>query len=111
MRLHGWLLLGLLACPAQVQAQAQAQMLTQADILWGWRAKADSLTDSDSEGRGWLVIWPDHVWGFGGPILPFAHGGGRWRLIGDTLWLAQTGGGEDFWARAATLQAKGEGIG
>lgn len=111
MRLQGWLIAALMACPALVRAQA----LTEADLVGGWRAEAEHVDDlEEGRPRGWLVLWLDHLWGYGGPILQFAHGGVRWRLVGDTLWL-----GNDFGPyfhymiepRTYALQANGRGIG
>src|SRR5881394_574528 len=86
---RGWLILGVLTFPAPASAQA----MKAADIVGGWRAVKIEYPDSmilpmhhkveDLE----LMLWPDGLWMYQGPLMVQAHGGARWRLIGDTLWL------------------------
>lgn len=117
MRLGKWLtgsrlILGLLVVPAR----ASAQTVKEADLVGGWLAE---LEHEDSIGRtlgprGWLVLWPDHLWWYGGAFMVHGHGGARWRLVGDTLWLSN-----DFepyfhpmiQPRIEAIQAKGYGLG
>ena len=109
MRSRGWLMLGMLAFPAL----ASAQTLKEADLVGGWRAE---LERPDKPGKliGWLVLWPDGLWAYGGPLMGHNHGGARWRLVGDTLWLA-----DDYFPyyhpmvdpRVEALRAKGHALG
>lgn len=85
MRSRSWLVLGILTFPAA----AYAQTVTEADVIGAWRAEVEH---ADSEGRAlgaeaWLVLWPDSLWWYGGALMRHGHGGARWRLVGDTLWL------------------------
>jgi len=85
MRSRDWLVLGMLMFPAT----ATAQMVKEADLVGGWMAE---LEHSDDPGgnfgtRGWLLLWPDGLWAYGGDLMVHSHGGARWRLVGDTLWL------------------------
>jgi hypothetical protein len=84
MRLRGWLLSSLLLA---LPVPAVAQTVKESDLIGGWRAE---LQHADSTGTsiGWLVLWPDHLWWYGGALMWHHHGGARWRLVGDTLWLA-----------------------
>ena len=97
MRSRKWLwMLGLLASPGW----AAAQTVTEADLVGGWRGVEVELPDTtiaryysgnpDSVDANALelVLWPDHLWSYEGPLYPpHGHGGARWRLVGDTLWL------------------------
>lgn len=76
-------LMGMLAFPALVSAQT----LKEADLVGGWRAELEHA-DSFGKSTGWLVLWPDGLWAYGGPLMWHKHGGARWQLVGDTLWLA-----------------------
>ena len=91
-------MLGILVFPAV----ASAQTIKEADIVGGWRGVAVDLPASvlaaqpdwgngDAPKDLTLVLWPDHLWAYQGPIMLDGHGGARWRLVGDTLWL-----GNDF---------------
>jgi hypothetical protein len=64
-------------------------------------------------GRGWLALWPDHLWWYGGALHWHFHGGAQWRLTGDTLWLANDY--NDYFhpmieKRILALEAKGYGM-
>src|SRR5689334_12960749 len=88
MQSHGWFILGMLAFPTL--AAAQTQTVKEADLVGGWAAQlefGDSAGES-SAAPGWLVLWPDGLWWYGGALMSHGHGGARWRLVGDTLWLA-----------------------
>ena len=76
-------MLGMLAFPAL----ATAQTVKTADVVGAWQAELEHA-DSVGKSRGWLVLWPDGLWWYGGNLMQDAHGGARWRLVGDTLWLA-----------------------
>ena len=112
MRSRGWLILGMLAFPTL----AAAQTVTKADVVGGWRAEFehDSLGKAMGLGtNGWLVLWPDGLWAYGGSLMNHYHGGARWRLVGDTLWL-----GNDYTPyfhpmigpRMRMIQVKGYGL-
>lgn len=74
MRLLWSLLVGLaLVFPAL----APAQTVKREDVIGTWLGESD-------RGTKLRTLWRDGLW-WGN------HGGGRWRLIGDTLWL-----GDDF---------------
>jgi hypothetical protein len=94
---------------------AVAQTVKRADLVGGWKAEvehADSLGNSLGP-DAWLVLWPDGLWWYGGAWMGHGHGGARWRLTGDTLWL-----GNDYQPyfhtmidrRIVALQQKGEGL-
>jgi hypothetical protein len=108
MRLQGWLLLGMLASPTLVAAQT----VKEADLIGGWQAEVE-LEGHTAPSRAWLVLWPDGLWWYGGPFMHHNHGGARWRLVGDTLWL-----GNDYVPyfhtmidkRIMAIQAKGYGL-
>jgi hypothetical protein len=92
---------------------AVAQTVKEADLVGGWQAELKHV-GSDTTSRGWLVLWPDHLWWYGGPLMGHGHGGARWRLVGDTLWL-----GNDYVPyfhsmidrRIVAIQDKGYGLG
>lgn len=76
---------------------AATSPITESDVIGAWSAAlrfkvhdvaAGGWSAPDSVGRGWLVLWPDHLWWYGGALHWHFHGGARWRLVGDTLWLA-----------------------
>lgn len=86
MQSRGWLILGILVFPALASAQA----VKEADMVGGWkgeieRAGADGV--EENVGPTGLILWPDGLWAFRGAFVSDQHGGARWRLIGDTLWL------------------------
>ncbi len=83
MRRRNWLVVGALICPGLVWAQT----VKDADIVGAWVAELEHAED-DEKSRGWLVLWPDGLWWYGGPLMWHGHGGARWRLVGDTLWLS-----------------------
>lgn len=85
MRSPRWLLLGMLMFPAL----ASAQTVKKADLIGGWEAELEQPPERDGAGSlAWLILWPDGLWWYGGPLTSDIHGGARWRLVGDTLWLA-----------------------
>jgi hypothetical protein len=69
------------------QGDSPSVPVTEADLIGAWTAEL-GFAGSDSTKRGWMVLWPDHLWWYGGPLMWHLHGGARWRLTGDTLWLA-----------------------
>jgi len=92
---RGWLVWAMLAVPPV----AAAQTVKEADLVGGWRGEVTPGYDLPSQcgaascpmervTRSWVVLWPDHLWWFSGPISDLGHGSARWRLVGDTLWLA-----------------------
>lgn len=115
MQPRSWLVLGMLTFPVL----AAAQTVTKADVVGGWRAELEHA-DTGKNGlggmtgaHGWLVLWPDGLWAYGGSLMYHLHGGARWRLVGDTLWL-----GNDYEPyfhpmidyRTAGIQSKGYGL-
>ena len=86
MRIAGWLSAGLvLGFPPL----SSAQTVKKADLVGGWEAELEPPPGREGEAgwRAWLVLWPDGLWWYGGPLTADRHGGARWRLVGDTLWL------------------------
>lgn len=111
MRLRGWVVLGMLA----FTAPAAAQTVKATDLVGAWWAELGEPGDQAEKSRVALVIWPDGLWWFaGGVFLDENHGGARWRLLGDTLWIAN-----DYVPyfhpmiekRILAIQAKGYGLG
>lgn len=106
MRVRGWLVGAMLMFSPL--AAAQAQTVKAADFHGGWLVKAGY--DDGKESDAYLLFWPDGLWYFN--YLNTGHGGARWRLVGDTLWLAN-----DFYPyynsmigpRIEALRAKGYG--
>jgi hypothetical protein len=101
----------MLLCPTF----AVAQTVQRSDLVGGWKAEVEH---ADSRGNSldpdvWLVLWPDGLWWYGGALMGDGHGGARWRLVGDTLWL-----GNDYQPyfhtmidrRIVALQHKGYGL-
>jgi hypothetical protein len=95
-----------------VPALAVAQSVTRADVIGAWQAQV-TLAEQPGTARAWLVLWPDGLWWYGGPFMWHEHGGARWRLVGDTLWL-----GNDYAPyfhpmiekRVVAIQLKGYGL-
>jgi hypothetical protein len=84
MGLRRWLILGALAFPAL----GAAQTLKEADLVGGWQGEVEHADANPSGGtRMTLVLWPDGLWEYTGALMGHEHGGARWRLVGDTLWL------------------------
>ena len=84
MRSRSWLGLGML----MFALPACAQTVTQADIIGAWRMELEYPGRNEKEMVG-VMLWPDGLWYYtGGAFLTQNHGGARWRLVGDTLWLA-----------------------
>jgi len=94
---------------------AAAQTVKEVDLVGAWRAEVEH---GDSVGNAlgthaWLVLWPDSLWWWGGALHYHTHGGARWRLVGDTLWL-----GNDYepyfhpmiQPRIEAIQEKGYGL-
>jgi hypothetical protein len=111
MRIRSWVLLGILTFPTF----AAAQTVKPSDVIGGWKADVEH---SDESGKAlgndaWLVLWPDGLWWYGGAFMGHQHGGARWRLVGDTLWL-----GNDYQPyfhpmidkRIVAIQRKGYGL-
>lgn len=65
---------------------ARAQAVKQADLVGAWQAEVE-LADQKEKLQAWMVLWPDGLWWYGGDLMWHRHGGARWRLVGDTLWL------------------------
>lgn len=85
MRVRSWVIVGMLMIPAL----AAAQNVKHSDVIGGWKADVEH-SDPSGEALGkdaWLALWPDGLWWYGGAFMGHAHGGARWRLVGDTLWL------------------------
>jgi hypothetical protein len=101
----------MLLCPTLVAAQ----VVTRPDVIGGWKAEVEHSDESGNAlGKdAWLVLWPDGLWWYGGALMFHRHGGARWRLVGDTLWL-----GNDYEPyfhpmidkRIVALQDKGYGL-
>lgn len=111
MRARKWLIIGMLAFPTL----GIAQQVKRSDLIGGWKAEVEH---SDEAGKAmgkdaWLVLWPDGLWWYGGAFMTHQHGGARWRLVGDTLWL-----GNDYEPyfhpmidkRIVAIQRKGYGL-
>jgi hypothetical protein len=99
---------------------AVAQTVKKADLVGGWKAELEYAEPESTyptrggTSRASLVLWPDGLWWYGGPFMNVKHGGARWRLVGDTLWL-----GNDYSPyfhpmiapRILAIQEKGYGLG
>jgi hypothetical protein len=73
-------------------APALGQAMKPADLVGTWRGPVE-YPQTFGNGIGWLTLWPDSTWWFwdsqdGNESGWGNHGGGRWRLAGDTLWVA-----------------------
>jgi hypothetical protein len=108
MRFVGWWGVGLaLVSPALAPAQA----VKRADLIGSWRGNTEytkspnkqlrvSVAFEERKAVTWLMLWSDGLWYFedegtvsADSIDPSntTHGHGRWRLVGDTLWLGDDG--------------------
>jgi hypothetical protein len=101
----------MLMCPTL----AITQTVKRSDLVGGWKAEL-GYTNNPGDVLGteaWLVLWPDGLWWYGGAFMAHYHGGARWRLVGDTLWL-----GNDYKPyfhpmidkRIVAIQMKGYGL-
>jgi hypothetical protein len=86
MRVRKWVVLGVLGVLAYHPTTA-AQQLKTTDVIGAWKAEVRFPEGAAKTSRANLVLWPDGLWWFGGPFMADYHGGARWRLVGDTLWL------------------------
>ncbi len=80
------MVLGIVVFPALAPAQTP-QTIKKADVIGAWQADVE-LEGKEGKSRAWLVLWPDGLWWYTGQFMVHAHGGARWRLVGDTLWLS-----------------------
>lgn len=97
LRFVSGVMLGL-ALAFTVPAPARAQTVTLQDIMGTWWGREDWLTEG-KPGFAQLTLWPDSIWCFRNdtPTGGKNHGGARWRLSGDTLWLVDYTGNDTFY--------------
>jgi len=70
---------------------APAQTVKSADVVGTWQGlegRALLLSDRSERGKSWLTLWPDSLWwSYRAGTDWGMYGGGRWRLVGDTIYL------------------------